>query len=145
MFTKLIITQKKYYTYTLAYPNEMGGHVFYIGKGTGDRMLTHEMEAKHGYRGRKCRIIREILANGYQVQKNIVYETDIEQEALIYEWAGINMIWAGPHLTNTVANAYSRELNKIEKQKRIQFKPKSVSQYTVLTKEQKVITLVDDD
>ncbi len=112
MWEKIVVSQKKYYTYTLAYPEEMEGHVFYVGKGTGDRMLEHEIEAKKGSPGRKCDTIREIWAKGYEVQKSIVYETDIEQDALIYEWAGINMIWTSPHLTNFTANVYGPELRR---------------------------------
>ncbi|GER86520.1 hypothetical protein KDW_06820 [Dictyobacter vulcani] len=33
----------KYYVYTLAYPD---GHIFYVGKGQGDRIHQHEKEAQ---------------------------------------------------------------------------------------------------
>ena len=42
---KEAISKKKYYVYTLAYPEEMGGAIFYVGKGTGKRMLVHEIYA----------------------------------------------------------------------------------------------------
>ena len=31
-----------YYVYTLSYPEEMGGAVFYVGKGSGNRIFAHE-------------------------------------------------------------------------------------------------------
>jgi hypothetical protein len=31
-----------YYVYTLSYPEEMGGAVFYVGKGSGNRLFLHE-------------------------------------------------------------------------------------------------------
>ena len=131
-FKTKTITQKKYYVYLYRYPDEMGGHVFYVGKGTGDRILTHEIEAAKGYRGRKCEVIRAIWGNGYQVQKQIVYETDIQQDALIYERASINTIWAGPYLTNTIGNVYRHEIARREP-----------TRDALLPKEQKPILHID--
>ncbi len=67
---------KKYYVYTLAYPN---GEVFYIGKGTGDRLHQHEYEAARSGKEasyyynnpEKHAIIREIWAQGKQVKAEI--------------------------------------------------------------------------
>lgn len=140
-----IALQKKYYTYTHAYPLEMGGHVFYVGKGTGDRILEHEIEARNDGRSRKCQVIREIWARGYQVQKEIIFETDIEQEAFIYEWACITMIYASPWLTNTLANVYAHELSDFEQE----LKAEKASQAFLLAqsrgfkKERKPIELID--
>jgi len=80
----------KYYVYTLAYPKSMGGAVFYVGKGTGNRVKQHEWEAKRGatsggYHMRKHDIIRDIWERGEQVVKTIVMDTDDEQEALKHE------------------------------------------------------------
>ena len=102
------LTRKKYYVYTLAYPEEMGGAVFYIGKGTGKRILIHEQYAAHSdsdiktyYRNAgKCRVIREIWTNGGQVKREIVFETDDEFEAYAYEWTLINVVYQGKGLTN---------------------------------------------
>ncbi len=41
----------------------------------------------------KCRVIREIWADGGQVKREIVFETDDESEAFAYEWALINMVY----------------------------------------------------
>lgn len=102
------ISKEKYYVYTLAYPEEMGGATFYVGKGTGKRMLIHEIYAARSddnireyYRNvEKCRVIREIWANGGQVKREIVFETDDESEAFAYEWALIHMVHRERGLTN---------------------------------------------
>jgi len=94
-------TEKKYYVYELAYPASMGGTVFYVGKGskrktkTGilDRIDEHEKHAlqsledieKWGRNVEKCQAIQAIWANGEEVVKRKVYETDIEQEAYTRE------------------------------------------------------------
>jgi hypothetical protein len=92
---------KKYYTYELAYPMSMGGAVFYVGKGSKrktqvgiiDRIDEHEQQAlqpledikKWGRNVEKCQTIQSIWANGEQVVKRKVYETDIEEEAYAWE------------------------------------------------------------
>ncbi len=48
----------------------------------------------------KCRVIREIWADGGQVKREIVFETDDESEAFAYEWALINMVYGRGDLTN---------------------------------------------
>lgn len=75
----------KYYVYTLAYPD---GRVFYVGKGQGDRIHEHELEARRSYLPQvsaKVRVIREIWASGGKVVKTKVFETDNEQEANEHE------------------------------------------------------------
>ncbi len=79
-----------YYVYTYAWPN---GEVFYVGKGTGNRIDLHEHEARLGYRTRKCDVIREIWRSGRQVIKSKVYETTIERDAFLYEWTLINLVY----------------------------------------------------
>lgn len=37
---------QRFYIYTLAYPPEMGGAIFYVGKGQGYRIEQHEREAR---------------------------------------------------------------------------------------------------
>ncbi|HEU5377742.1 MAG TPA: GIY-YIG nuclease family protein [Ktedonobacteraceae bacterium] len=84
---------RKYYVYTLAYPD---GNIFYVGKGQGNRIDQHEEEARR-YRSypkgvwyapkesAKIRAILEIWQTGGKVLKAIVFETDSEQEANDYE------------------------------------------------------------
>lgn len=73
------------YAYELAYPESMGGAVFYVGKGTGSRIDRHEDEARRGVQSRKCDIIRQIWAKGGQVVKRKVSEGLTNQEALDLE------------------------------------------------------------
>ncbi|SRR5260221_4634793 len=117
--------QKKYYVYVLKYPQgyitkkgvDLSGVVFYVGKGTAvppgkkaiERIDQHEAEALHGNHYGRHGTIQQIWSRGMQVQKEKVYETDIERDALLFEWVGINMIWATPHLMNMKNNVYHRE------------------------------------
>jgi hypothetical protein len=74
----------RFYVYSLGYPN---GEVFYIGKGgggvggIGSRIHSHTWQAKSGKAGRRCDIIRSILATGETVLTNILFETDDEGQA----------------------------------------------------------------
>ena len=86
-----------YYVYTLAWPN---GEVFYVGKGTGDRIDQHEHETELGYRTEKCDVIRQIWSDGGQVVKRKVYETTVERDAFLYEWSLINLVYGLENLTN---------------------------------------------
>jgi hypothetical protein len=88
----------KYYVYTLAFPD---GTVFYVGKGQGDRIKQHEWEARAPYSFTlKTRVIRSIWAEGGRVVKTKIYETDIEEDALCYEWILINMVYDRTSLIN---------------------------------------------
>jgi hypothetical protein len=100
----------KYYVYELAYPDdfldqELAGVVFYVGKGKGNRINFHEEAAsgKHyDCNQRKCAIIQEIQAQGKQVVKRKVYETDVEQDAYLYEWILIFMVYGPEKLTKMI-------------------------------------------
>jgi excisionase family DNA binding protein len=101
-------TEKKYYVYTLSYPDT--GLVFYVGKGTvrivkrlRERIDDHEAEAQQGVKSAKCAIIRGIWARGLQVQKAKVFETDNEEEAIVYEQALIRLMNRNNVLTNVRA------------------------------------------
>jgi hypothetical protein len=69
---------KIYYVYTLARPT---GEIFYVGKGKGNRIDWHEVEARNGVKSYKCNIIRKIWREGGQVIKTRVYEGLTEREA----------------------------------------------------------------
>lgn len=90
---------RKYYVYTLAYPD---GKVFYIGKGTGDRINDHErfLNRRAEPNEEKKSIIRAIRAQGKQVLKEKVAEFTNERDAYIYEWALINLVYQGVGLAN---------------------------------------------
>lgn len=111
---------KKYYVYTLAYPN---GEVFYIGKGTGDRLHQHEYEAARSGKEAsyyynnpvKHAIIRDIWAQGEQVKKEILFATDSEFDAYAYEWTLINMVHSGSGLANKSTSGRQKLIEPVPK------------------------------
>ena len=88
-----------YYVYTLAYPD---GTIFYVGKGQGDRINHHEMDARRIFpvNPAKAAIIREILDSGAEVVKTIVAEFESEQDAYLMEWGIICMHARADQFTN---------------------------------------------
>lgn len=76
------IASPQFYVYVLCRPN---GKPFYVGKGQGERIFKHDVEARSGHRCHKCNVIRKIWREGGQVQRYIALETDDEQEAYAYE------------------------------------------------------------
>lgn len=89
--------QKKFYVYTLGYPN---GDIFYVGKGTGIRIDSHEREARRGKQSYKCNVIRKIWSEGGQVVKTIMFWTENEDEAYQYEIILIEALGGVEALTN---------------------------------------------
>jgi hypothetical protein len=111
----------KYYVYEQAYPDdfldqELAGTIFYVGKGTGNRIDFHE-EVGRGMHfdanQQKCAIIREIQVQGKQVVKRKVYETDVEQDAYLYEWILIHLIYGAENLTNMVMQPQENVLDVV--------------------------------
>src|SRR5260370_11539616 len=99
-----MFARKHFYVYTVASPDGNGVHV---GKGRvksrkslRDRIEDHEVEARQGVQSPKCDIIRKIWAQGLEIQKPIVYETDSEEEVLRYEYALITLMSGNGNLTN---------------------------------------------
>lgn len=113
-----------WYVYTYAYPVDMGGAIFYAGKGTGTRMFAHEMEARGGCQCAKCDIIRSIWTSGKTAQKSIVFETFVEAEAYQHESELITKYAAT--LTNVlgIPEEVRKERNLKEAEKRMDRYPK---------------------
>lgn len=72
----------RFYVYVLKYPD---GVIFYVGKGSGDRIKTHKREARGGIRSRKCDIIRQIWASGDEFRQEKIAHFDNEGLALRLE------------------------------------------------------------
>ena len=72
----------QFYVYTLARPD---GTVFYVGKGTKDRIDKHESKARSLNRGPTPDAIRAIWKAGGEVVKTKVLETDDEEAAYLEE------------------------------------------------------------
>lgn len=69
---------KRFYVYTLADEDD---NIFYVGKGTGDRISHHEKEARTGCVCTKCDRIRYVWGSGCKVIRTIVFESDVEAAA----------------------------------------------------------------
>lgn len=93
---------KKFYTYTLAYPESMGGTIFYVGKGTGRRVHQHETDARAVplVKSHKNNAIRKIWAAGEQVAKRKEAYFATEEEAFMHEIALIVLMRPYGNLTN---------------------------------------------
>lgn len=106
----------EFYVYILAYPESMGGNIFYVGKGQAYRIADHEREARNGSQSRKCEIIRDIWTHGEQVVKGViaVFAYDQEREVLMYEWAMINMTCYADLLTNRRSGTVLRQMTRVE-------------------------------
>lgn len=95
----------KYYVYTLSYPPEMGGAVFYVGKGKAGRIKFHEAQARKGERGERYDVIRAIWQAGHQVVGQVIHESDDEGECMAIEALRIEEL-SGDVLTNHTHNFY---------------------------------------
>lgn len=89
----------RFYVYALSYPESMGGLVFYIGKGQGNRINAHEWQARKGKDNNphKYHVIRSIWNQGEQVVKTKLAFFQTNEEALQYE---IALIFFFSNLTN---------------------------------------------
>ncbi len=81
-----ILSESRFYVYILLRPD---ASVFYVGKGQRRRTRDHENEARRGHRCHKCNTIRSIWASGGQIEKQIIFRTDVEADALAFEQATI--------------------------------------------------------
>jgi hypothetical protein len=121
----------KYYVYTYAYPVSMGGAIFYVGKGTGNRIYAHEWDAKTSWDGsEKAQAIRRIWDKGEEVVKSIVFRSDDSKEAREYEQRLIAEI-GFESLTNQRLNknASTQPLTRYRKDEAIQRSRSPYSSY----------------
>ena len=88
---KSLVSLGDYYVYGLIDPRS--GKVFYIGKGTGNRVFEHERESLTNPNSEKLKLktIAEIKAAGYEVEKIMIHSGLTETEAFAAEAALINM------------------------------------------------------
>lgn len=101
----LVNSSHQHYVYTLAYPESMGGYVFYVGKGKGNRIDHHEREARRSklteqHNKHKLNAIRKIWTNGKKVVKTKLAFFATHMEALRYEQAFIFLMRPYGHLVN---------------------------------------------
>src|SRR6266702_4430512 len=98
-----LMSQKTpYYVYTLAYPELMGGSVFYVGKGKGNRIYEHEIHARQSAccPSHKTNVIRKIWREGGKVVKKKLAFFEDEAHAFLYEVALIFFMRPYDHLAN---------------------------------------------
>lgn len=91
-----------FYVYWLIDPRT--NKPFYVGKGKGDRIRSHEQDAKRGVESPKCSRIREIWGEGHQVKREEVQSFYEEKAAFAFEKKLIDEIGID-NLTNILAGA----------------------------------------
>ena len=100
-----------FYVYALIDPRD--DKFFYIGKGTGNRIFSHEIESGKSNESekKKLRKIREIEKDGFFVKRLIVNWGLSEVEAFTAEATLINLLNYIPsfHLTNEVSGHHAHE------------------------------------
>lgn len=113
---KSLLALGDYYVYGLIDPRS--GQIFYIGKGTGNRVFMHEFESINNpdSDNLKLKTIADIKSAGMQVKKIIINTNLSENEAFAAEAALINAFNYINHagLTNIVAGHHSAEALSVE-------------------------------
>lgn len=105
-----------FYVYALIDPRN--NQVFYIGKGIGNRVFSHEIESGKSPKSEKAKLkrIQEIEESGHAVKRVIVNWDMTESEAFAAEAALINMLssLSADMLTNAVAGHHVHEAMTVE-------------------------------
>jgi hypothetical protein len=105
-----------FYVYALIDPRN--NQVFYIGKGIGNRVFSHEIESGKSPKSEKAKLkrIQEIEAAGFDVKRIIVNWSMTESEAFAAEAALINILsfLSADMLTNAVAGHHVHEAMTVE-------------------------------
>ena len=113
---KSLLSLGDYYVYGLIDPRT--NQIFYIGKGTGNRVFEHERESINSLNSDKLKLktISEIKARGLGVKKIIINSNLTELEAFAAEAALINAFnyVNDIGLTNIVAGHPSAEALSVE-------------------------------
>lgn len=113
---KSLLSLGDYYVYGLIDPRT--NQIFYIGKGTGNRVFEHEKESINSPNSDKLKLktISEIKALGLSVKKIIINSNLTETEAFAAEAALINAFnyVSDIGLTNIVAGHHSSEALSVE-------------------------------
>lgn len=104
--------------YVYAFIDPRNNKVFYVGKGTGNRVFSHEIESEKSYRceKEKLQVIREIKNAGLKVKRIIVNWGLTEEQAFVAEATLINLLNYLPdfQLTNEVAGHHVHESLTVE-------------------------------
>ena len=105
-----------FYVYALIDPRN--NLVFYIGKGTGNRVFSHEIESGKSQNSEKAKLrkIREIETSGLSVKRVVVNWGMTEAEAFAAEASLINLMGflSADALTNAVAGHHVHEALSVE-------------------------------
>ena len=113
---KAISALNGFYVYALI--DSRTNEVFYIGKGVGNRVFSHEIESAKSPKSEKSKLqrIRDIEKNGFEVKRLIINWGLTESEAFISEATLINLMNAisGASLTNIVAGHHIHESLTVE-------------------------------
>lgn len=86
--------------------------MFYIGKGTGSRMIQHEREAASGVSSYKCNKIRKIINSGGKIIKRKIGL--FSDECRAYEFEAQKIAELGVRLTNIVGVDRKREKTTVD-------------------------------
>ncbi len=113
---KALASLNGFYVYALIDPRD--DKVFYIGKGTGNRVFSHEIESGKLNESEKQKLqkIREIEKDGLYVKRLIINWGLSEEEAFIAEATLINLLNYIPsfQLTNEVSGHHTHESLTVE-------------------------------
>ena len=105
-----------FYVYALIDPRS--NQVFYIGKGTGNRVFSHEIESGKSPKSEKAKLqkIREIEKSGHDVKRILINWGMTEPEAFVAEATLINLMsyLSSDTLTNAVAGHHVHEALSVE-------------------------------
>ena len=117
LFSEKAIEQLNgFYVYALIDPRN--NQIFYIGKGAGNRVFSHEIESGKSPKSEKAKLkrIQEIEAAGFDVKRVVVNWGMTESEAFAAEAALINMLsfLSADMLTNAVAGHHVHEAMTVE-------------------------------